>query len=145
MKFTRNAKIFRGQLDAAPFAGVFFLFLIFLLLATLVYTPGVTIQLPDATDLPGTDHPTLAVAVDKNGQLYFENQLIQTNELKARLKAAVQKSFEPLTLVVQADKEVKWEKLVLLKLLAREAGIKEALLATRPRAFASSPDGPIPP
>ncbi|MBI3850918.1 MAG: biopolymer transporter ExbD [Verrucomicrobia bacterium] len=145
MKFSRNAKIFRGQLDAAPFAGVFFLFVIFLVLASLVYTPGVRIQLPAAADLAGTDHPTIAVAVDKNGQLYFENQLIQEAQLKNRLKAAVQKSTEPLTLVVLADVEVKYTDQVRLLLLAREVGIKEALLATRPRAFASSPAGPTPP
>ena len=145
MKFARNAKIFRGQLDAAPFAGVFFLLVIFLVLASLVYTPGVRIQLPDATNLPGTDQPTIAVAVDANGRLYFENQLIQETQLKSRLKAAAQKSAEPLTLVVLADRAVKYETLVRLNLLAREAGIKEALLATRPRAFASSPAGPTRP
>jgi len=139
VKFPRNAKIFRGQLDAAPFAGVFFCLVIFLLLALLVHTPGVRIQLPAATDLPGTDHPSLVVAVDPAGQFYFENQLIQADELKARLQAAVKKSAEPLTLVVQADKSVKCETLVGLTLLAREAGMKEALLATLPRASDAAP------
>ena len=46
MKFPRNARISRGHLDAAPFAGVLFCLLIFLLLASLVYTPGVLINLP---------------------------------------------------------------------------------------------------
>ena len=42
MRFPRNAKIFRGQLDAAPLAGVFFLLLIFFLLSSrLAFTPGV--------------------------------------------------------------------------------------------------------
>ena len=40
MKFPRNARIFRGQLDAAPFAAVFFLLVIFMMLGSLVYTPG---------------------------------------------------------------------------------------------------------
>ncbi len=141
MKFTRNAKIFRGQLDAAPFAGVCFLFVIFLLLATLVYTPGVTIHLPEATNLPGTDRPTLAVAVGASGQFYFENQLIQEAQLKSRLKAAVQDSTEPLTLVVQADIAVTNGTQSRLLMLAREVGIKEVVLATRPRAFVSPPGG----
>jgi hypothetical protein len=41
MKFPRNARIFRGQLDAAPFAIVFSCLLLFLLLSSLLYTPGV--------------------------------------------------------------------------------------------------------
>src|SRR3954465_1306440 len=111
MKFTRNAKIFRGQLDAAPFAGVFFLLVMFLLLASLVYTPGVRLELPVATsDLAGVDGPIVAVAMGTNGQLYFESQIIQEEELKKRLSAAVQKSPRPLTLVVQADRAVQYER-----------------------------------
>jgi len=40
MKFPRNARIFRGQLDAAPFAIVFFLLVLFLMLASLVSLDG---------------------------------------------------------------------------------------------------------
>jgi len=36
MKFPRNARIFRGQLDAAPFAAVFFLLVLLLMLGTRV-------------------------------------------------------------------------------------------------------------
>jgi len=79
MKFPRNARIFRGQLDAAPFAAVLFLLVIFLMLGSLVYTPGVPLQLPVANDLPGTDKPTIAVAIDGNGRLFFENQGIEEN------------------------------------------------------------------
>jgi biopolymer transport protein ExbD len=135
MKFPRNAKIFRGRLDAAPFACVFFLLVIFLLLASLIYTPGVRIQLPEATRLPGMGRPTFAVALDASGRYFFENQVIQPTDLKVRLQEAVKKSSEPPTLIVRADKSVSYEALAQLTLLARDAGIKEALLATLPRAF----------
>ena len=71
MKFPRNARIFKGQLDAAPFVTVLFLLVLFLMLGTRVYTPGVRLELP-GTDkpLPGTDSPTVAVAIDASGQLY---------------------------------------------------------------------------
>jgi hypothetical protein len=49
----------------------------------------------------------------------------------------VKKSAEPLTLVVLADKAVSYEKCLRLALLAREAGISDALLATLPRAYAA--------
>ena len=136
MKFPRNARIFRGQLDMAPFAAVFFLLVIFVILGSLVYTPGVRIQLPAADNLPGTDRPTVTVAVDASGRLYFENQSISEDELKPRLRAAAKKSREPLTLVVQADKAVTQETIVHLTLLARDAGITDALLATLPPLIA---------
>jgi biopolymer transport protein ExbD len=137
MKFPRNAKIFHGQFDAAPFAGVFFLLVLFVLLGSLIYTPGVNIQLPGAKDLPGTEEATVSVAVDKTGKLYFENQLTTEVLLQSKLAAAVKKSTEPLTLLVQADKAVSYETLIRLSLLARNAGMKQALLATAPQTSAT--------
>ncbi len=133
MKFPRNARIFRGQLDAAPFAAVFFLLVIFLMLGSLMYTPGVRLELPLADDLPGTDRPTVAVAVDSGGRYYYDNQLVQEKQLANLLRRDVVASTEPLTLVIQADRAVSTEMLLRLSLLARTAGISNGLLATLPR------------
>src|ERR1035441_404195 len=105
MKFPRNARILRSQLDAAPFAAVFFLLVMFMMLGSLVYTPGarLELQLPRANGLPGTDKPTVSVAVDADGRLHYENQLIEESRLQGRLREAVSKSPEPLALVVQAE------------------------------------------
>ncbi len=133
MRFPRNTKVFRGQLDAAPFAGVFFLLLIFLLLnSSMVFTPGVPIQLPEAVNLSATTNQTLVVAVDQGGQLFFENQVIRHDQLKERLQSAVTEARQPLTLVVRADKKVELKELMPLWLLARAAGIKDIIQATRP-------------
>lgn len=136
MKFPRNARIFRGQLDVAPFATVLFLLLMFLFVSSLVYTPGVLLQLPLADNLPGTDRPKVAVAIDADGRLYFENQLINEAELKQRLHQAVSRVAEPLILVIQADQAVRYEQALHLALVAREAGFSDAWLATLPRAYA---------
>jgi biopolymer transport protein ExbD len=146
MKFPRNATLLRSQLDAAPIAAVFFLLVMFLMLASLVYTPGarLDLQLPRADGLPGTDKPSVSVAIDADGRLYYQNQWIEENELRRRLEAAVQKSPEPLTLVVQADKAVSYERCLRLALLARDAGIPDALLATLPRPYDRPPRRPAP-
>ena len=133
MKFPRHARLLRSQLDAAPLASVFFLLVIFVMLGTHVYVPGVHVQLPAANDLPGTDRPTVAVALDAGNRLFFENRLITEAELNRRLREAVKNSPEPLTLVVQADGAVTHENLMRLDLLARDAGIREALHAVRPK------------
>jgi len=140
MKFPRNARIFRGRLDAAPAASVFFLLVMFLVLGSLVYTPGVRLQLPVSGDLPGIDKPTVAVAIDARGRLFFENQVFEESVLGARLRAVANASAEPLTLLVQADKDVTYEMLVRLTMLARNAGISNAWLATLSRPF--SPGAP---
>jgi biopolymer transport protein ExbD len=133
MKYPRNAKIFHGQLEVAPFAGVFFLLVLFVLLGSLVYTPGVNISLPTAGDLPGTDQTVVAVAVDAGGQFYFDNQLIAPPQLQSRLRSVVRKTAEPITLLVQADRAVHYQSLIQLSMIAREVGIKDAFLATLPQ------------
>lgn len=141
MKFPRNARIFRGQLDAAPFAAVLFLVVIFLMLNGLVYTPGVSLQLPRADNLPGSDKRTVAVAIDANGRLYFENAPIRESDLKRRLQTIATNSVEPLALLIQSDNGVSYEMQFRLWLLARDAGIREAWLAALPAP--SSPSGRI--
>jgi biopolymer transport protein ExbD len=138
MKFPRNARLLRGTFDVAPFAVVFFLLIIFMTLAALLPTPGLSLHLPVAGDLPGTDKPTVAVAIDTEGRLFFANQIVTETELKSHLLDAVKKSHEPLTLVVQADKAVTYDQLVQLTLVARDAGIHDVLLATLPRVIHAS-------
>ncbi|HXT10210.1 MAG TPA: biopolymer transporter ExbD [Candidatus Angelobacter sp.] len=141
MKLPRNARIFRGQLDAAPFASVFFLLIIFVILGTMLYAPGIQVKLPSAGDLTlaGAEGPTISVAVTTNA-FYFDNQLISEADLSARLSAAAKKSAEPLTLVVLADKDVTEQRSLRLVVLAEKAGIRNLHLATMPRAFDALPD-----
>jgi biopolymer transport protein ExbD len=138
MKFPRNARIFRGQLDVAPFAIVFLLLVLFMMLSSLIYTPGVHLQLPVANDLPGTETASLSVAIDKEGRLYFENQWIDENDLKMRLRAVATNSLEPLAVLIHADETLNLKTLVHLELLLRDAGIAEARLATLPGPFSNS-------
>lgn len=138
MKFPRNTRLLRNPLDVAPFAAVFFLLVIFVMLGALLPTPGLPLRLPVAADLPGTDQPNISVAVDASGRFYFANQIVSAAQLQAGLSAAVKSSRAPLTLVIQADKSVTYDQLVRLTLLAQHAGIRNALLATLPRVVSTS-------
>jgi len=143
MKFPRNTRLLRSPFDVAPFATVLFLLVIFLMLGALLPVQGLHVELqpPTASDLPGTDKPSVAVAIDSSGRFYFANKIIAENELSNDLAAAAKNSREPLTLVVHADKSVTYEQLVRLTMVAREAGIRDVLLATLPRVI-STPDQP---
>ncbi len=120
----------------APFAAVLFLLVIFLMLGGLLPTAGLPLRLPLASNLPGTDQPTIAIAVDAGGRFYYANQIVAEDKLKSALKTAVRKSREPLTLVIHADKAVTYDQLVHLVRLAQEPdiGITNLLLATLPGA-----------
>jgi biopolymer transport protein ExbD len=145
MKFPRNARMFKGQLDAAPLACLLFCLLIFLLLALVVPVPGIPVHLPDAVPgETGVEGPTVTVALDvggsqnTNGVLYYQQQIISESDLQRRLKEEVKKSPAPLTLVVQVDKSVTVQQLNRLTRVAAAAGIKEISYATLPGVFDSN-------
>jgi biopolymer transport protein ExbD len=132
MKFPRNAKILRSHFDMAPFAAVFFLLLIFVMLGALMPVAGFRLQPPSARDLPGADQPTVAMAVDENGILYYENQMVTERVLVNHFMVATNAARVPLTLVIHADKAVTYDQLAYLTLLARDHGITNTILATLP-------------
>ena len=133
MKLPRNAKIFRGQLDMAPFMGVFLLLLLFVLFQqNISFVPGVRVQLPEAVALSGIQGPTIGLVMDTQGQVYFDNQLIKTNELRGRLESAVTRAGQPVTLIVRADRKVSLGAWTELNVVARAAGVREVLLAVQP-------------
>jgi biopolymer transport protein ExbD len=220
MRFQRNTKIFRGGVDAAPFAAVFFLIVMFVMLFySHVFFPGVPIkladqegapemenrtakvlasgeveflgtpytprefraelrtrgqqgtlpkrvlieseakadadfasevenllkgagidlklpgtrlELPDDAGFPGAPNPVVVVGINLNGQLFFQHQLVSETVLEERLAAAVKRASEPLTLLLQADKNVPAEKIVILSRIASRAGISEMRIATKP-------------
>jgi biopolymer transport protein ExbD len=136
MKFPRHAKILRSHFDVAPFAAVFFLLVIFMMLGALIPTAGIPLHPPAADQLPGIDQPAVAMAVDDQERLYFENQIVTERVLKNSLIVAAKSAHEPLTLIIHADKAVSYEIIAHLSLLARDCGITNALLATLPRAEA---------
>ena len=124
MRFPHNAKIFRGQFDAAPYVGVFFLLVIFLLAhSAMVFVPGVPIDLPAGADLPGIEKPIAVIAVGADGTFYFENQMCDEKRLRERLKATVERSREPITLVTRIDRAAASEVFVRLATIARDVGI----------------------
>jgi biopolymer transport protein ExbD len=137
MKFPRNTRLLRSPFEVAPFAAVFFLLAMFMMLAVLLPTAGLRLQVPIGDNLPGTLNPSVAVAVDAGGRYFFANQLVANESaLKDSLSDVAKKSFTPLTLIVHADKAVTYDQIVRLTLLARDSGITNVILATLPRTAA---------
>lgn len=138
MKLPRNAKIFRGQLDVAPFMGVFLLLLLFVMLRQhITFVPGVPIELPEAADLSGIQGPVLTIVMSGQGKLYFDNQELpdgQPQVLHELLARAATAAGHPVTLIVQADRGVSLGAWTELSLAAREAGIRDVLLSVQPLA-----------
>lgn len=139
MKFPRKAKIFKGQIDLAPFLSVFFSLTIFMIFGSiLISSPGVKIELPLLNEgkLSRPLLPKLDVAVDESGKIHFESQFVNASELRKRL-ASARKRFgkNAPTLVLQADKDADLQTLLQICQIAGEVGIDQTIWMGRPHPF----------
>ncbi|HXR06846.1 MAG TPA: hypothetical protein VN765_05920, partial [Candidatus Acidoferrum sp.] len=104
---------------------------------------------PPAAQRPllGTDNPTVMVRVNFLGQYIYDNQVVGEQELKAGLTNALQaaaRQSKELTLTIAGDEQVKWDALTRLAQWAREAGIKDTILAEWIDKPSASPAKPVP-
>jgi len=145
MKFRSTVKPMDDVLEAGPFAAVFFLVLLMLLLHTsLAPAPGVRVQLPEVSAEPRPAHigVELVVTVDQNELVYFEHQVLSEDQLRDRLGAKVRRTRQPLQLVLLADENVRQGAVLRLATLARACGVEEVILATRVPLFEPKPAVP---
>jgi biopolymer transport protein ExbD len=125
--------MFAGRLDVAPFAGVFFLLVILLLLLThLAPVPGVTVRLPEANLPDGAIGPDwLVVVMDAEGRLYFNQQITTGARLRDDLAGRLRTADAPVPVVLQAAASARLEDLISFYALCRQAGIEDVKLQTR--------------
>ena len=136
MRLPRNLKVFRGQLEAAPFLSVLLLLLILLALTPkLVFDPGAPVHVELArsdTRLPGITNATLSVAIDSSGLYYYEGRVTPLPSLLAELKTAAASSPTRLALRIFADKTVRYDAIEQLSSEAGKLGFPDVFLVSAP-------------
>jgi biopolymer transport protein ExbD len=133
IRFPRQAEWFTGPGQAAPFACLFFLLLIFLVLLThLAPVPGVRIELPEVSHPDGSAAADwVVVVVDRSGRLYLNQQLVTEGQLDVELSRRVSRSVSPLEVVLQADLELQLGDLTRLHDVCLKAGVRSIRYQTR--------------
>lgn len=134
MRIPRTTRLFRGQLDLAPFLCVLFpLAFVALFSSYLVLPRGAQVQLPalDSGSAIAPGEPRLVVAIDSQRRIFFENQIITLEGLEPAL-AQRTASGGPDLLLIQADVSVPYGQLADLAAVARRAGMKRAVFGTMP-------------
>ena len=114
--------------NVLPLINVVFLLLIFFMLAgALIQEPPFSVTPPETrhTESDDPDQQYLAIAAD--GRLAYEGEILEENELGARLAARAQ-TGSPLQ--VRADNELEADRLTSLLAVLREADIAEIRLLT---------------
>jgi biopolymer transport protein ExbD len=95
MRFARHAKIFRGPLDPAPMAGVWLLLMMFMLLSSLVYTPGVLVGLGQPILVTSSNTISFAGKSYKPGELDQLRADVKTAPGNGEFKVTMQTGADP--------------------------------------------------
>ena len=105
--------------------------IIFILLAPVI-EQGITISLPRTESKPKFDSPDPIVVSITKDNLYFQDQTITPEVLDTRL-AVLASSMPEQAFIVRADRELEYEKVILIMDKLRKAGFRRLALATQSR------------
>ncbi|MCX8157199.1 MAG: biopolymer transporter ExbD [Verrucomicrobiae bacterium] len=101
--------------------------------------PGARLDLPVSSSLVVVTNPMVSLAINVAGQMYYKNQIITEAGLERELQTLVGSSRQPVTLLMLADRNVPYDMVVRAGAVARAAGVRQVLLATRPPPYLLSP------
>jgi biopolymer transport protein ExbD len=133
MTFKTHCEIAKGRIDPVPMMNVVFLLVIFLMLnSPYVLQPGIgTVVLPSVKSAPNATWQGVVVTVARNNLLFFNDQVTTIEGLQRSLQEAAQKSRNQ-GLIIRADQEVPYGRVVQIMSMAVEAGFSVVNQATRP-------------
>lgn len=121
----------RGLLSVAPWVDFALLFILVLIQqSAIVMRPGVRLDLPRAPFVDGIRPDALVLTVPQEGMYFFQDERLTLDGLSLALGRAARAQAEA-ALVVEADQRVSHGTLVELYNMARAAGIRHIVLATR--------------
>ena len=120
-----------SEINVTPFVDVMLVLLIIFMITAPLLTTGVSVDLPktDSQTLPGRDEP-ITVTINKEGEVFLGENLIQVNTLTAKLKAIT--SIKPSTRIfIKADENISYGQVVNIMSVITNAGYKKVALITK--------------
>ncbi len=141
MRTLPRLKIFSGKLSLIALVDLLFLLFVFFLVSTsLVFQPGVPVDLPVGHEVSSSPAERIIVTISRTGDVYVNDHSVADYELPNKLRRKVEQRAEftmnrlNLTeedlgaqhaprIVLQADKRVEYEKIIEVASLARSLGL----------------------
>jgi biopolymer transport protein ExbD len=112
-----------SEINTTPLVDVMLVLLIIFIITAPIITSNVKIDLPSSKSSASLKTPNVInVSLDENGQLFWNEKAILSQDLPELLKDAA-KNKPDTELRLQADRNTKYEKITDIMVEAKEAGI----------------------
>jgi len=122
-----------SEINTTPLVDVMLVLLIIFLITVPVITQSVKVDLPKAANIPTQTKPeNVNIAVDKEGNVYWNTAMIPTQEaLLERLKSVAVLDPQP-EIHVRGDRATAYEHIGRVMVLCQRAGIQKVGFITEP-------------
>lgn len=127
-----NSRPLQSDINMVPLIDVMLVLLIVFMITAPLLTHSVKIDLPQASSQPTQEKPqTVALSINADGQLFWNNELVDATTLPARLASAAAQTPQP-ELQLRADRDTRYQQLAEVMSQARAAGIEKMGFITQP-------------
>tara|TARA_B100000700_G_C14989620_1_gene830574 strand:- start:1025 stop:1483 length:459 start_codon:yes stop_codon:yes gene_type:complete len=118
----------KNKIDILPMIDIIFAILSFLIISSLYLTrvDTISVDLPKASNSIKQNNNSVYISIDKAGNLFINNEVIQLEELKVKIIKLIDESRNPI--VLNADRDISYGYLInVLDVLRSIDGLKIAL------------------
>jgi len=120
-----------AEINVVPYIDVMLVLLVIFMITAPLLTPGVQVDLPQATaaTLDNPDRETLVVTVDRRGNLFLDDRAIDAEALGSKVATILR--LRPQTpVLVRGDREAKYDAIIQAMVLLQAAGAPSVGLVT---------------
>ena len=126
-------------INTTPLVDVMLVLLIIFLITVPVVIKQIPLTLPNARNIPTITKPeNITIAVDKDGDIYWNNAAVDVSQLRPRfvsaLKTALAKGGQPPEVHIRGDREARFQAIGKVILAVQQAGIQKVGFITEPRS-----------
>ena len=125
---------FNPEINTTPLVDVMLVLLIIFIITVPVMNHSVKLDLPRATNQPNQIKPeNIALSIDAQGKVYWNNEVIDDGELRNRIATAAQKEPQP-ELHLHAERTTQYEKIAQVMSAAQSGGLGKIGFVTDPQS-----------
>lgn len=145
MAFSTNEGRFSGdappmsEINVTPMVDVMLVLLIIFMITAPLVTNKIPIDLPQASARKNPDKPdVVSLAINADGQLFWNDQPVNKDEWKVRIRSAALKTPQP-ELQLRAEKTTQYQLVAEIMADAQAAGLSKIGFVTNPKEKKAGP------
>jgi biopolymer transport protein ExbD len=119
-----------AEINITPFTDVVLVLLIIFMVTTpLILQSGIKVKLPQASTVETQSGKSITINISADGKIYLKNTSVTLAELKDEISSQLASKPDSVV-VINADKDVKYNEVVAVLDISKQAGAQRLALST---------------